>query len=70
MGRRRRREGCGRGGNGANVIEDWNSSRFSEGYVEERRGEGEVRLGTVNWKCVYVCEQNALVTQSSIDKQG
>lgn len=44
-----------------------------------RRGGARERswLGTVNWKCVHVCDvrvrvcvENALVTQSSIDRQG
>lgn len=45
------------------------------GMLEKRRGKGEFWLGTLNWKCVCacvcvdVCVQNALVTQSSIDKQ-
>lgn len=42
----------------------------------ERGGGGDVWLGTLNWKCVFVCVcvyacvESALVTQSSIDKQG
>lgn len=52
--------------NRTSLIEDEKSRRWGGGFW----------LGTLNWKCVFVCMcvypcvESALVTQSSIDKQG